>query len=382
MDKLNIEDVKDLLNERSGNCVSIYMPTFRKGADVEQNRIRFKNNLREAEKILVEKEPNGMQALELLRPALKLVEDADFWNNQLDGLAVFIARNEFLTYRLPVAFTERCVVTRRFYVKPLLRVFSNDGPFYVLSLDQNNLRLFRATNHSIENIELKNIPTNMEDAIRLAEAKAKQFHTVERGANSPAIYNGPGYGTDDMKDKKDLLRFFQRIDQGIVDVLKGEGAPLILAGVEYLLPIYKEANSYTNLVDARITGNPSGFSEPEMHRKALEVMQPYFNKRVDNALEKFGNYVSSARGSDDIAEVVRAAYSGRIDILFINPQEHVWGSFNPDTFEVTIMDKAAEGAEDLTDFAALHTVLNNGIVYTLDLKRMPNGRTVAACFRY
>lgn len=34
--------------------------------------------------------------------------------------------------------------------------------------------------------------------------------------------------------------------------------PLVLAGVEYLLPIYRRANTYPYLLDGGVTGNPEG----------------------------------------------------------------------------------------------------------------------------
>jgi len=42
-------------------------------------------------------------------------------------------------------------------------------------------------------------------------------------------------------------------------------APLVLAGVEYLFPIYQEANTYPDLVEEGITGNPENLKPEELH---------------------------------------------------------------------------------------------------------------------
>ena len=66
-------------------------------------------------------------------------------------------------------------------------------------------------------------------------------------------FHGAGSGSASAKD--DLLRYFRLVEDGLTEFLKGDRVPLVLAGVEYLLPIYKEANTYPNLIDMVIKGN-------------------------------------------------------------------------------------------------------------------------------
>jgi hypothetical protein len=40
------------------------------------------------------------------------------------------------------------------------------------------------------------------------------------------------------------------------------------------------------------------------------------------------------------------------------------------------------GDEDLLDFAAVHTLLNRGTVYAVELKKVPDEAPLAAVFRY
>ena len=54
MDSLTREDIKTLIETQGEWCVSLFMPTVRAGAEVQQNPIRFKNLLRQAEERLAE----------------------------------------------------------------------------------------------------------------------------------------------------------------------------------------------------------------------------------------------------------------------------------------------------------------------------------------
>ena len=71
------------------------------------------------------------EARKLLEPAKKLIEDYDFWQQQSDGLAMFLAPELFRHYRLPLSFEELVVVTDRFHLKPLMPLLSDDGQYFV-----------------------------------------------------------------------------------------------------------------------------------------------------------------------------------------------------------------------------------------------------------
>jgi hypothetical protein len=53
----------------------------------------------------------------------------------------------------------------------------------------------------------------------------------------PSIFHGHGMASAD--DPKDYIsHYFQQVDAGLRDLLRDEQALLVLAGVDYLLPIY------------------------------------------------------------------------------------------------------------------------------------------------
>jgi hypothetical protein len=47
------EDLMELISEQKGICVSIYMPTHRAGSETQQDPIRLKNLLKEAEEVFL-----------------------------------------------------------------------------------------------------------------------------------------------------------------------------------------------------------------------------------------------------------------------------------------------------------------------------------------
>jgi hypothetical protein len=385
---LSQSELKTLIEKRDGPCVSIFMPAHRAGAETQQDPIRLKNLLAETGERLMIGGLRSPEAQELLEPAEKLLHNAFFWQRQSDGLAMFLSPEVFRTYRLPFDFEELVVVTDRFHIKPLLPLLSGDGRFYVLALSQNEVRLLQGTRYSVSEVGLENVPESLTEALRYNDPEKRlQFHTGTRTPGGkgerPAIFHGHGVAsTDDPKDY--ILRYFQQVDEGLRDLLGGEEAPLVLAGVDYLLPIYKEANSYPHLVDEGIEGNPEEISVEELHEHAWGIVHPLFLSAQKEAAARYRQLAGagSEQASSDLKEVVPAAYHGRVEVLFVAVGLQQWGTFDAATNVVQLHQEAEPGDEDLLDFAAVHTLLNGGTVYAVEPEKVPDDTLLAAGLRY
>jgi hypothetical protein len=361
----------------------MYMPTHRAGRETRQNPIRLKNLLREAEKQLIGEGLLSPEAEALLAPMESLLGDAYFRRHQSDGLAMFSSVGLFRHYTLPLAFDELVVVSRRFHVKPLLPLLTGDGRFYVLALSQNEVRFLESTRYSVREVELKGVPQGLAEALQYDDKERQlQFHTstrVGRGEQA-AVFHGQGVGADDAKT--DILRYFRQIDRRLSALLKGERAPLVFAGVDYLLPIYKEANKYAHLVDEGVLGSPDGVSAGELHDHAWAIVEPHFLKARDEACLRYEQLAGTEQTSNKLAKVVTAAYQGRIEELFVAVGIQQWGIFEPGTHRVHHHREAEPGDEDLLDFAAVHTLLHGGTVYAVAPDQIPDNTFIAAVFRY
>ncbi len=382
MDLLSRDELRSLMEESGSACVSLYLPTHRAGAETQQDPIRFKNLLKQAEERLM---TNGLRRADaggILGPAQRLLKDATFWQHQSDGLAVFASRGTFRHFRLPFQFNELVVVTDRFHIKPLLTLLSGDGRFYILAFSKNQVRLLLGTRFSVTEVNLESLPTSLVDALGFEEReKQLQFHVAAQGA---AIFHGHGGGgTDEAVHKKDLLRYFRRIDKGLQDVVRAERVPLVLAGVDYLLPIYREANTYAELVPEGVEGNPDGLSAADLHGKAWAILRPHFAKEQQRAAAQFQELAGTERASRDLQRIVPAACQGRVDSLFVAVGVQQWGRFEADAGDVVVHDSHEPGDQDLLDLAAVQTLVHAGEVYAVEAGQVPDsGSPVAAVFRY
>jgi hypothetical protein len=386
MNILPKEELNKLIVTSKGSCVSIYMPANKSGPEAEQNSIRFKNLLREAEQRLVDQGHKLPEAKDLLAPAGALLTDSFFWRHQNEGLAVFVSPEIFKYFRLPLTFGQNVFIGDSFNVTPLLPMFIADGRFYILALNKKNIRLFQCTRMNIQEVELVKVPKSIDELLRYNVSDQNiTYHVVgNRGQNkaATAVFHGHGAGTDNAAKKKDVLEFFQQLDRYLRKFLEGERAPMILAGVEYQQSIYREASNYPNLMAQGINGSPDALSNDELHRKAWSILEPYFKKSLENAIDLFKQGLAAGRCSTDLAEVVKAAYQGRVETLFVTIGLQQWGKYHTETGEVEIHDSRQTGDRSLQNLAAIQTLLKNGSVYVVESREAPVHTPLAALLRY
>jgi hypothetical protein len=385
MELLSQKEIQSLIGKDGGFCVSIFLPTVRVG-DTQQNKIRLKNLLRTAEERLEEHGVRGPEAAELLKPARNLLDDQTWWEHQDDGLAIFVAKDVFKTYRLPVEFHELVAVEKRFHLKPLFPLLNGSGHFYVLSLTKREIRLHSCDRFSIQEVDLGDMPSTFEEVMGNLVRRSTTFQTGSSKAvtRSPIF---PGHGLTEDDYKAEILKFFQIVDNHLehlsVDI--DRDAPFVLAGVEYLLPRFKEATRLPNVMDEGLTGNPEGLSPQELHTMAWEIVEPLFQKDQRKAGERFNELQGTGRATFDIREILPAAHDGRVETIFTARGVRIWGTYNADTREIQLekeQERQTNSSEDLIDRAAIQTYLHGGKVFAVDQQEVPQGYAAAAIFRY
>lgn len=385
MDLLNREVVETLMEQRGkGPCISIYFPTLKSGDGSRQNPIRLKNLLAQAEERLTSLGVKATEQKKLLEPATQLINESIFWANQSDGMSMFLSPGFFRYYRIPLHVEELVVVTESFHLKPLLSLLMSDNQFYILALSQKNARLLRGTRDLVEDMDLSAVAQKFEEAF-LEELPDQylQFHTrtPRQGDTRSAIYYGHG-GEIDSVIKERLLKYFRFLDRELHSLLKGESSPLVLACVDYLAPLYQEASKYPLLMENRILGNPENLSAEELHNEAWEIVQPYIQKKRDETIARYHEQKGTGKTSNNLHEILPAAFHGRIESLFATVGIQRWGRYDPENNALHLPEEPMPGDEDLLDLAAAQTYLSGGTVYAVNQDLVPDQEPLAALLRW
>lgn len=368
-------------------CVSIYIPTFRAGQN-QEDRLRFKNAISEAVdqlttgNMFVDKTMDKEAAHEFMSEASALLDKEDFWSHLSDGLAAFVTEDKFEYHIVPIHFNQKVYVAGNFYLRPMMPLLNGEDRFFLLALSQNEVRFFEGHKHHITPVKIKDlVPENLEAALMLQHDEVLQSHSGNPNDGS-AIYHGQG-GGEDRKDK-DLRDYLKQVDDGLMKMLHDENAPLIIACVDYLVPIYKEVSNYSNIVDANISGNPENDDPVKLHEKAWSHMDSYFQKDRKEKKDQFTAFMSENKASFSINDIIPAAIGGRVETLFVDKDAPVrWGFYQESDHSIQNHKEQKAYSTCLLNMAAVQTYLNGGTVYTSPRTDFPNPTAeLNAIYRY
>ena len=381
---LSKEALQELANYTSDCCISVYIPTHRSGVEVNEqmDSIAFKNALQQIEVKLKEKGYDQSRMAKLLKPGYDLLRNEKFWYALTEGLAFYIAEGHFKFMRLLSTPPEKMLINTSFYLSPLVPYMLSSEYFYLLVLSKKQAKLFRANNFGMMRIEVPELPNGVDDVVHFEEKDdQKLFRTGSSGAGQGANYHGIGGGKPDEKDH--ISMYLEDVDETLwKEILNKENVPLLLAGVEYLLPLFRKVSHYNKIYENSLTGSLEHTDEAQLFRQAREIMEPYFRERLNKAKEVYGNQSATTLTSTVAEQIIPAAFYSRISQLFVQSGAEIWGTFDEKSNELFIHNEQQNSDDSLLDKAVIKTFMNGGEVFILEKSEMPGGAELAALMRY
>jgi hypothetical protein len=380
----NIDQLRFLFEKREQFCVSLFLPTHRAGPDTRQDPIRLKNLLKEAESRLITLGRKPVKVRQMLAPARGLVSRGGFWRQQQDGMAVFLSNGLLHQLRLPLSFPELVSVAESFEISPILPLFTAGGHFYVLALSRNHVRLFRGTSTTFDELETPGIPHSVDEALKYDVRESQlQVHSGAGGSaagKEAAVFTGQGIGVDDEQIR--THEFLLMVEKGVRGQLREERVPLVLAGVAELLAVYRGLNKYPVLLDHGVTGNPDRLKSHELHAAAWDVARSHFEAGLQQALARYREFLGTTRTTNNLSNVLTAAFNGRIDSVFLPTGIQLWGKFKSEDNYLERRAKQEAGDDDLLNLIATQTILHRGTAYMIAPQSVPDNSEVVAILRY
>jgi hypothetical protein len=190
------------------------------------------------------------------------------------------------------------------------------------------------------------------------------------------MFHGHGGAPDASKDF--VAEFFREIDRALANVLRMGTEPLVFAGVDYLFPIYQEANTYANLLPQPVIGNPELWSADELRARAWPLVESIVRKEREAEIARYGNRISQGRALNRLEDIMIAAHAGAVETLFLDPAARRMGAFDSATLKVHLDEPPQEDSEDLINLAATLVLRGNGEVQPLAAGDVPGGGEMAA----
>jgi hypothetical protein len=361
-DVIALADVKALAGT-VGPCITLVMPI----PNSAEAAAKLKSVLRSVRKQLEGRHRDCESADELLAPIEELavnLQEAHTWSN---SLIAFRSPSAFRHYWMRGLPTDLAEVGDRFAIRPLLAALAREQRFHLLAIGRHHVRLFRSTPHHTDEVHLEGIaPQNMQEFLHTRQPD----HLLEdRMAAGPSVGSMQGVivGTSSESEKEqDRFRhFLKEVERGVTKHLRRDGEPLLLAGLDYDVAIYRQLNTYPHLLARAVHGSPERLTEANLHDRAWDIVSQCPSEPLKKALADYRQHSGATLVLGDAGAIGKAAAEGRVAGLFLSEKAG-----------------AAGQADDPWNVAALETVLHGGWAFELNATEMPSNDSATALLRF
>ena len=359
--------------------LSILLPTHRSGSDRIQDRIRLRNLIHDGRQQLADQVDK--QQVGLFDAGLEALLGADAtWEHPAEGLALFATATGVEHFWTPQPLREQVLVCAHCHLKPLMPLLAGDGLFSLLELTRDGAHLHYGSRFTLTPISTDKSPLVPAD---VHPAGAREHLSGVRGVasgNGGAVRH---FGaTHEVQDKELITCFFRHVDAVVCARLHAEQAPLVVAGVGYLLPLYAEVNRYPHMIALGVPGNPEHVSRNIMHERAWSIVAPLFAAAAQQAAERYAHLRGGDLASNDLATVMTALRQGRVGDLFLAADGERWGGFSEYEGKVAEHLTRAPGDDDLLNLALIAGLATRSRIQVVPRAEMPDQGDIAAVFRY
>ncbi len=348
--------------KKNGPCISIYVSRDTGANGRTARQLRLIRLLRTADKLLTA-DHGEERALEIMRKLWKM-EPQKLLEAQHMSLALFHSP-QFTGYlQIPQEVPELAVVANSFHIRPIISWLQNDWSYYLLSLSQKRVRLYRGSSQSLELVHEREA-----DERFLNKLNSKE----ERNHNAKS----------EFRPRERIRRFFAECEDELHRITSKDRLPVILAGVGYLHPIYRSVNRDQDLIQDAIFGNVDRWSEEDLRRNALEIVNRLQEYARQNAVRQYLKAEVDGKATDDLGKVAKAVFEGKVQTLIISQDRHLFGELKERSGRIVLHPHQINSRDDdVLDDLAEAALARGGRVLSLSSFEMPSTSPVAAIFRW
>lgn len=359
--------IDHLLAVESPLSVSIYAPSTSIGAQVGASRLEFRNLVKEASTQLEQSGASSAQVEAITDELDAIVDDDEFWREQSRSIAVFATPELVRTYRLPNRLPSEVEVGDRLYVKPLLRAITFPQSGYVLALAAGSVRLIEfAADGPSERVKVPDLPESAADAA--GKSSLSDRAPIRR------IQGSEG-------QKLRLLQYARKVDQALRPLLAGLDLPLVLAAAEPIASVYRQVNSYPELVPTGIPGNPEQVQDENLVASARTIIDDQHRRDVQSLNERIADLAGGGRSSTDLAALAYAATQGLVETLLVDLERRLPGVIGPDG-RIELADDDDHRSYGVVDEVARRVLQTGGTVLAVRGDEIASGQPAAGILRY
>jgi len=385
MDKITQGAVTELLESNATPAATIYMPLELGSAPphITENQIRLKNLVHTATEELKSRGDTSKLANELAAMLDSSYDNLEFWKDNGRALLICAAPGIVRVFQLPLASEEYVAVDDMFHLAPVLALLGDAREFYVLTLAQQNPKLFKGDMYGLIEVGA-GLPKSLREGLGIDETNQKSENQGSATGTSMRTgwFNGRGGSRDPMDN--DRLKFFHMVD-GLILEKADRTVPLLLAGIDSEVAEFRDLSRYPKLMKEVIPGNQTETPAAELFEKAQPIVGSELIQPDHDAAREEYERLSGAnpeRVAGDKDSILAAAEQGRIDKLLAGFSRHTTDTVTDKVASVLrISFPEGDMSRTLNKLAATVWRMSGRVINLLP-HEMPDGAPMVARLRY
>lgn len=323
-----------------GQLISVLLPTHVRSREVDQDRIRLKNQLADADAVLAGLGWKPRQRSERLAQAHGLLDDLEFREHQDSGLAVYIDEEGDV---VPVATTRPLKaatwVMPVFMLRPLAAEL-NGPKLPVLALTRQEASLFIATEFGVDEVPA-DLPSYEDVNWFVDREKERQQHPDAVGSDRNRHGHEPS-----LRRQEDLARFLREVDAAIEGY---DEETLIVLGDGALVNRFADVSDRSTVSHPN-TGLSGEVSSEDVAGLVDDIIADIGRQRIEEKRARARDSLATDLATVEIGEAIPAAIEGRIDQVLFDPNAPaIWGRFDEGSMQVEMNEDQRVGDVELLD---------------------------------
>jgi hypothetical protein len=289
--------------------VTIILPTHRRTPENQQDKIVFKNLIKQAQVELNKYPRRCWEAL--TKRIMQLLDDTGFWLHTSEGLVVLGCEERMETFKLNYD-VERCVkVGGDFHIGPLFVLHETLVNTYLVDLSKDRIELYCVSKNSVVKMEDDEIETSFSDLFDDWDVDSN----LNVGTYSGLKGMRHGHRTKPEEIEKDREKYFRYLDRKFGEISKSSGHRFILAGIPDNLAAFKKIAQEGSYYAQTIAHPLSSLDESELLEKTRKILKPALEKTI----EDLGNEIHKAENASKLLtspkQIEEAATQGMVDLI-------------------------------------------------------------------
>ncbi len=371
----NILDFNDLFHHQESPSVSIFIGNDETWPQNRRAMMALKSKLDKAKAQMEAIGVDSPKILQRMEDLIPWTEEGNLWKDIKGSIALFISPSKTFLYEVDIALKDSVHVGNFFDIRALLNL-NNFRPFYLFKTSQKGNELLYVDLETHKEIKLEDMPHNFEHF--------NKYDDPEETLQAHTFRNPHGHGMAKDHRKERIERYAGVIAHSLSKKLhSSDKEPLIIIGPNSLVAMVKSKldlhpNSEVHIINKELH-EPISSLVKEMRGWMLELAQKHEQEYV---AENLKDYKNLPLAESKVEDIVRHAYEGKIDELYVKKQDYVWGQYSLDDLEVKAFNFHKEGTEDLLNVALIQTLRHGGRVHLVDESTLKVPDHAVAILRY